>query len=362
MIPISRPLIEKEEIELVNKVLTSNELTNASYEGGKYVREFERLLSEYTNAKYAIAINSGTSALYAALLSLSLKSSDEVIIPSLTFVATANAVVAAGAKPVFADIREDDYTIDANDIEKKITKNTKAIIPVHIYGHTAEMTLIRELASKHSLYVIEDACQSLGSIYKGKHTGTLSDLGCYSFYPSKVLTSGEGGAIVTNNKELADKIKMIRNHGMLEGYDTRILGMNLRMGEINAAIAIAQMHKLEMMLEVRRSNAYVLNTMLDGRVKIPKENSDRRYNWYLYSILVNDRDYIQKRLNELGIGASVYYRIPVHKTPFYGNKIRLPITEYVSEHILSLPIHPLVKREEIEYIGSSLIKLLDKIL
>lgn len=362
MIPISRPLIEKEEIELVNKVLTSNELTNASYEGGKYVREFERLLSEYTNAKYAIAINSGTSALYASLLALSLKSSDEVIIPSLTFVATANAVVAAGAKPVFADIREDDYTIDANDIEKKITKNTKVIIPVHIYGHTAEMTLIRELASKHSLYVIEDACQSLGSIYKGKHTGTLSDLGCYSFYPSKVLTSGEGGAIVTNNKELADKIKMIRNHGMLEGYDTRILGMNLRMGEINAAIAIAQMHKLEMMLEARRDNAYTLNAILDGRVKIPKENSDRRYNWYLYSILVNDRDYIQKRLNELGIGASIYYRIPVHKTPFYDNKIRLPVTEYVSEHILSLPIHPLVKREEIEYIGSSLIKLLDKIL
>ncbi|RMF28779.1 MAG: DegT/DnrJ/EryC1/StrS family aminotransferase, partial [Candidatus Nitrosothermus koennekii] len=268
MIPISKPWLDEEEKELVNRVIDDGSLTNATFNGGRYVQEFEKMLAEYTNAKYVVAVNSGTSALYASLLALGLKSDDEVIIPSLTFVATANAIVAAGAKPVFADINMDDYTIDPNDLEKKITKNTKAIIPVHIYGHPADMSIIKEIADKYSLYIIEDACQSLGSLYKNKHTGTIGDLGCYSFYPSKVLTTGEGGAIATSNKEFADRLKMIRNHGMLEGYDTRILGLNLRMGEINAAIGIAQIHKLAKMLEIRRRNAGILSDILQN-IKIP---------------------------------------------------------------------------------------------
>ncbi len=357
MIPISKPWIDKEELEMVKKVLDSGELTNASFNGGKYVQEFERLLKEYTKANHAIAVNSGTSALYASLLALDLKSNDEVIIPSLTFVATANAIVAVGAKPVFAEVKQDDYTIDPEDIERKITKNTKAIIAVHLYGHTADMDAINEIAEKHSLYVIEDACQSLGSIYRGKQSGNIGDLGCYSFYPSKVLTSGEGGAIVTREKKLAYRLRMIRNHGMLEGYDTRILGLNLRMGELNAAIAIAQMKKFERMLEIRRENAYELSKILDGLdVKIPREPDDRRYNWYLYTVLLKNRDYIKNKLQELGIGATIYYKTPVHKTPFYANGISLPTTEYIADHVLSLPVHPLV--EDIEYVGKSLASLL----
>ncbi len=359
MIPISKPFFDNEEFELVNEVIKSGSLTNASFNGGKYLQEFERLLAKYTNAKYAIAVNSGTSALYASLLALELYNK-EVIIPSLTFVATANAVVAAGAKPVFVDIKMDDYTIDPEEIEKKINNNTKAIIPVHIYGHVAEMDIIKEIAEKHSLYIIEDACQSLGSRYNGKHTGTIGDLGCYSFYPSKVLTSGEGGAIVTNDKELADKLKMIRNHGMLEGYDTRILGLNLRMGEINAAIAIAQMHKIEKILNARKANAEILSNILSNneKIKIPKEYDGRVYNWYLYTILLDNRDIIYKQLNDAGIGAAIYYKMPVHKTPYYASNLRLPKTEYVSEHVLSLPVHPSVSKDDAEYIGKRLLSLL----
>jgi dTDP-4-amino-4,6-dideoxygalactose transaminase len=218
------------------------------------------------------------------------------------------------------------------------------------------MSIIKEIAGKHSLYIIEDACQSLGSLYKNKHTGTIGDLGCYSFYPSKVLTTGEGGAIATNDKELADKLKMIRNHGMLEGYDTRILGLNLRMGEINAAIGIAQMHKLAKMLEIRRRNANILSNILQD-IKIPKEDNDRIYNWYLYTILLENRDYIQKKLYEEGIGVAVYYKLPIHKTPFYASDIKLENTEYVSEHVLSLPVHPFVKEEDIENIGKTILAL-----
>lgn len=357
MIPISKPWLGEEEKELINKVISDGSLTNATFDGGKYLQEFERLLRNYLGVKDVIAVNSGTSALYASLLALSLNRNDEVIIPSLTFVATANAVVAAGGKPVFADIKED-YTIDVRDIEKKINKNTRAIIPVHIYGHPADMDVIREVAEKHSLYIIEDACQSLGSVYKGRQTGSIGDLGCYSFYPSKVLTTGEGGAIVTNNKELADRLRMIRNHGMLEGYDTRLLGLNLRMSELNAAIGIAQIHKLDKMLSIRRKNATMLSKILEGSsIRLPREEDGVRYNWYLYTILLDNRDHIQGQLNRLGIGASIYYKTPIHKTPFYANDIRLANTEYVCEHILSLPIHPLVNDNDIEYIGNSLLSI-----
>lgn len=357
-IPISKPDIDEHEIKLVYEVLKSNMLTSSSFEGGKYVRAFEDSLKTFTNARYAIAVNNGTSALYASLLALSIKQGDEVIIPSLTFVATANAIVAAGAKPIFADINLDNYTIDVYDIESKITNKTKAIIPVHIYGHTANMDEILELASKHSLYVIEDACQSLGSIYKGKHTGTIGDIGCYSLYPSKVITSGEGGAIVTNSKELADRCKMIRNHGMLEGYDTRILGLNLRMSEIHAAIAYAQMQKLDRLLSIRRDNAMLMSELLNTKVKIPREDKHSKYNWYLYTILLDNRDFVLDRLNRLGIGATVYYKTPVHKVPFYDNGIRLRNTEYVARHVLSLPIHQGLSKDGVEYIARVILDLI----
>lgn len=364
MIPINKPWIGQEEKDEVLSVLNETALTSAARDGGKRVRDFESLMKDYLGSiKYVISVNSGTAALHAALLAADIGQDDEVLLPSFTFVATANAVVATGAKPVFVDVKRDDFTIDPSDLKSKITQRTKAIIPVHLYGHPCNMDEIMEVASKDSLLIIEDACQSLGSTYDGKQTGTLGVMGCFSLYASKVLTSGEGGAIVTNNDELADKLKMIRNHGMVEGYDTRILGLNLRMPEMCAAIAKVQMKKLTQMLDLRRRNASILTELLSGEVgkngiiSIPRETSEKRYNWYLYTIaLANDRDRIKTNLNSNQIGATVYYNPPVHRTPYYNSNFHsdLPNTDWCAEHVLSLPVHPLVSEQEIQSIANNL--------
>ncbi len=358
-IPISKPFFNNEEINEVKKVMQEGNLTNASFGGGKRVREFESLLCNFVGSQNAVALNSGTSAIHASLLALGIGKGDDVLVPSFTFLATANAVVATGATPVFVDIKKSDYTIDPDDLEKNVTSRSKAVIPVHLYGHTADMKTIGEIASKHSLYVVEDACQSLGSTYNGKQTGSIGEIGCFSFYASKVLTSGEGGAIVTNNKELADRIRMIRNHGMLEGYDTRIFGLNLRMTEISAAIAKVQMRKMKRMLQIRRKNAVMLTKLLrDLDIELPKEGGSR-YNWYLYTLAIEDRDNVMKKLNSLGIGATVYYRTPVHRTPFYADSnLSLPNTEWAAAHVLSLPVHPLVSANDIRFIANNLKKAL----
>ena len=258
-IPINVPFVGKEEISAVVSILKEGELTSAAYKGGKQVREFEKLASSFVNSKYAVAVNSGTAALQAALYALDIKKGDEILIPSFTFVATANAVMSTGAKPVFVDILKENYTMDPKDMKNKISKKTKAIIPVHLYGNVAFIDNILEISKKYNIRIIEDSAQSLGSTFKGKHTGTFSDLGCYSMYPAKVMTAGEGGFIVTNNKKLHEKLLMVRNHGMLKGYDTRTLGLNLRLPEISAAIATVQIKKLPKFLKIRRKNAELLS-------------------------------------------------------------------------------------------------------
>lgn len=357
-IPINKPFFDNKEIREVKKVLEEGNLTNATFEGGRRVREVESLLCKFVGTRYAAALNSGTAALQAALLALGIGKGDEVILPSFTFLATANAVVATGATPVFVDIRKDDYTMDPEDLEEKITDSSKAVIPVHLYGHVADMKRILDIARKNSLHVIEDACQSLGSTINGKQTGSFGDIGCFSFYASKVVTSGEGGAITTNSKELADKVRMIRNHGMLEGYDTRIFGLNLRMTEICAAIVKVQIGKLERILRIRRKNASMLTKLLEGLdIELPKENTDSAYNWYLYTIALSNRDVVMKKLNSLGIGATVYYKTPVHRTPFYSiYNTSVPNTEWAAAHVLSLPVHPLVSAADVKYIASSMRK------
>jgi dTDP-4-amino-4,6-dideoxygalactose transaminase len=369
MIPINKPWLDEEERHEIMSVLDENALTSAAHDGGKRVRDFESQLKDYLSIKYVIAVNSGTAALHAALLAAGVKQGDEVLLPSFTFVATANSVVAAGAKPIFVDINRKDYTIDISDVRAKITKNSKAIIPVHLYGHVSDMDEIIELASKHSLDIIEDACQSLGSTYKKKQTGTLGLMGCFSLYASKVLTSGEGGAIATNDDDLADKLKMIRNHGMVEGYDTRIFGLNLRLPELSAAIAKVQIKKLTNMLELRRRNAELLTKSLlpiadRTQLKLPEEYKEKKFNWYLYTIAFekNNRDKIKdKMIIQDKIGATVYYNPPVHKTPYYEKMISseanlLTNTNWASEHVLSLPVHPLITELDIERIENSLEK------
>ena len=367
MIPINKPWLDEEERHEVMSVLDENTLTTAAHDGGKRVRDFESNLKEYLRAKHVIAVNSGTAALHAALLAAGVKQGDEVLLPSFTFVATANSVIAAGAKPIFVDINREDYTIDISDLRRKITKNSKAIIPVHLYGHVSDMDGIIELATKHSIEIIEDACQSLGSTYKKKQTGTFGLMGCFSMYASKVLTSGEGGAVTTNDDNLADKLKMIRNHGMVEGYDTRIFGLNLRLPELSAAIAKVQMKKLTKMLELRRRNAELLTKLLLPianriQLKLPQEYNEKKFNWYLYTIALkrnNIRDKIKdKMIIQDKIGATVYYNPPVHKTPYYEKIISeanlLTNTNWASEHVLSLPVHPLITEMDIGRIESSL--------
>ena len=358
-IPINIPFLGKEEISVVTSILKTGKLTSSSNHGGKYVQDFEKSVSSFVNSKYTVAVNSGTAALQAALYALDIKFGDEVLIPSFTFVSTANSVTSTGAKPVFVDILKENFTMDPDDLEKKITKKTKAIIPVHLYGNVAHLDKISEIAKKFTIPIIEDSAQSLGSTYKKKYTGTFFEMGCFSMYPAKVMTAGEGGFIVTNNKKFRDKLLMIRNHGILNGSDTRLLGLNLRLPEINAAIATIQMKKLPKFLKIRQKNAELLSKLLSKlNLNLPQQRKNEQVNWYLYTITTSKRNTLLKKLNAKGIGATSYYLKPVHKTPLYKSKIKLPITDWASSHVLSLPIHPKVTQQNIEFIAKTISEII----
>ena len=262
-IPINRPIVGEEEKRAVEQVLESGYLTDASYSGGKWVREFEEKLKRLLQVRHVLAVNSGTSALFTSVSALGVKEGDEVILPSFTFVSTANVIIALHAKPVFVDIKED-YNVDPAKIKKVVSRKTKAIIPVHLYGYPADLDEIQEIARSHSVAVVEDAAESIGAAYRGKQTGSTSEFGCFSLYATKVITSGEGGAIATNDDELAEKVRLIRNHGMVHGYDTRLLGYNHRMPELLAAIASVQMEKLERFMSARNKNAQYLTERVAG--------------------------------------------------------------------------------------------------
>lgn len=357
-IPVNLPYLGKEEIYEVNKVLKGGALTSSANLGGRNVQEFERRVRTFVKSKYAVAVNSGTAALQAALYALDIKRGDEVLLPSFTFVATANAVVSVGAKPVFVDILKENYTMDPADLRRKITRKAKAIIPVHLYGNVAYMDEISEIAKKNGLSVIEDAAQSMGSTYKGKQTGTLSEMGCFSLYAAKVMTSGEGGVVVTTSKKIWERLLMIRNHGMVHGYDTRVLGLNFRLPEISAAVAKVQMKRLPEFLRKRQKNADILTELLSGMdLALPAERKGVKVNWYLYTIATKHRNRILKSLNDNGIGAMVYYGTPVHKTPYYSRRIRLPNTDWAAANVLSLPVQPTVKRIHLETTAKIIRKL-----
>jgi len=358
-IAINTPIIDKEEISVVTSILKNGVLTSAAKNGGPHVQAFEKSVATFVKSKYVVAVNSGTAALQTALYALDIKKDDEILIPSFTFVATANAIVSTGAKPVFVDISKENYTIDPADLEKKITKKTRAIIPVHLYGNISNIERLSEISKKHNLPIIEDSAQSLGSTYKGKHAGTFFEMGCWSMYPAKVMTSGEGGFIATNDKKLREKLLMVRNHGMVNGYDTRILGLNLRLPEISAAIATVQMKKLPNFLKSRKKNAELLTTLLsDLKVILPHQKKNEHVNWYLYTIATKKRNNLLKKLNQKGIGAASYYSTPVHKTPFYNIKTKLSVTDWAAAHVLSLPVHPKVTQKDIEFISKSIHELL----
>lgn len=359
MIHINQPIIGEEERREVDSVLKTANLTTGAREGGPKVKEFENALATFLGAKHAVAVNSGTSALYASLLAAGVKPNDKVLVPSFTFIATANAVLMTGARPLFVDIG-DDYNMDPADLKRKIDKNCKAIIPVHLYGYPARIDEINEIAEKHRLSVIEDACQSLGATFMGKQTGTLGLAGCFSFYPSKVITCGEGGAVATNDDAIYENLLMTRNHGMVRGYDSRILGANLRMPEMEAAIARVQLGRLTDFIAARRRNARTLSQMLDGGegYRLPEERDGVVSNWYLYTVAVTDhRDKIVDVLHSKQVGAAVYYSTPVNRTPLYAgmgySNEPLSKTHWAADHVISIPVHPKVSESDVELIAGA---------
>jgi perosamine synthetase len=363
MIPINIPLLGKEEKDAVMEVLDSGVLTNASYQGGKFVQQFERKLKAKVGAKHAIAVSSGTAALHTALVAYGIGAGDEVIVPAFTFEATANVVLACGARPVFADIKED-YNIDPKDVKRKVRKKTKAIIPVDVYGYPADLDEVREIADRSSIKVIEDAAESLGATYHGRPAGKTDHAGCFSLYATKVITSGEGGAITTDDDKFADLARLVRNHGMREGYDTRVLGFNYRMPEVLAAIASVQMDRLDGYIEARTKNARALTDLishLQGTVDLRQRSDDRSHVWYLYTLFIaKKRDEVRQRLRARGVGATPYWELPVNKMPLYKElgfgKLALPMAESAAKHVLSLPVHPGLKSEEIEFVAAEFVK------
>lgn len=365
MIPINAPQIGEEEIEAVVKVLKSGILTHA-LGAGPMVKQFEGEFARFVEAKHAIAVNSGTAALHMAVVAAGIKRGDEVVLPSFTFVATAETAVMAGAKPVFVDIDPETYNISPEAVEKALTKRTKAIIAVDLYGSPADLEPLREIADKHGLKVIEDAAQAHGAVYKGKPVGAYADITCWSFYASKNMTTGEGGMITTNDDEIAEKLRLIRSHGEKEKYKSISLGHNYRMPEIEAAIGCVQLKKLPDFLTKRRENAERLTKKLCNikNLQLPCEPKGCRNSWYLYTVRVKNvnrakRDAIVENLRNEGIGAEVYYPWPIHLMPYYKRfgKKRLPETEKASEQVISLPVHPGVRAEQIDFIGEAVSRL-----
>jgi dTDP-4-amino-4,6-dideoxygalactose transaminase len=361
-IPINRPLLGEEEKKAVEEVLSSGMLVDASMEGGKRVREFEGKVRRLVGSKHVIAVNSGTAALHTAIMALGVKAGDQVAVPSLTFVATSNVVLASGARPVFVDTKKD-YNMDPAAFKKSLTPKTKAVMPVHVYGYPADMDEIREIASARGVAVIEDAAESLGATYKGTQTGKLSDAGCFSMYATKVATSGEGGAVSTDDDDYAERLRLVRNHGMVHGYDTRILGFNYRLPEVSAAIASVQMDKLEGFLRARKRNAEYLTERVASSpgVEFTQSAGDRTHVYYLYTLyLKKKRDEILRVLNSAGIGAAVYWKLPVHKTPLYARlgyaRKVLKNSEAAAGHVLSLPVHPGVTESDIERVADEFLE------
>jgi dTDP-4-amino-4,6-dideoxygalactose transaminase len=332
------------------------------------VAGFEEAFAQFVEAKHSVAVNSGTAALHLALLAAQVKPDDEVVVPSFTFVATAEAVVLCGAKPVFVDINPQTFNMDPEKLREAVSRKTKAVVPVDLYGLPADMQAISEIAEEHDLVVIEDAAQAHGAAYKGKPPGYFADMACWSFYASKNMTTGEGGMITTNIDEYAEVLRCMRSHGETGEYVSAMLGHNYRMPEMEAAIGMAQLEKLPDFLERRRRNAQHLAEKLAvlKRLRLPSEPEGYKHSWYLYTVRLEDgkraeRNKIVDELRRRGVGATVYYGTPVHLMPYYRQFAtrKLHETEKASEQVFSLPVHPGVTSRQIEFIGNLVVHVVE---
>jgi perosamine synthetase len=337
---------------------------------GQSIKEFEDDIARYLGVRYCLVFNSGTSALHALLLAYGIKNDDEVIVPSFTFIATANAPLFVGAKPVFADIEEETFGLDPNEVRKKITLKTRAIVPIHYGGCPCRIKELRKIAAEYKLILIEDVAESFGARVGNQKVGTFGNSAVLSFCQNKIITTGEGGAAVTNSGIIYEKLKLIRSHGRLEkkNYFSTIepmdyvaLGYNFRMPTLAASLGIAQLKKIEKIIKMRRANAQLYSQSLSREAKelIPPSPSESYYHVYqLYTVRVNNlRDKLMQYLASKGIMTKVYF-YPVHLTYFYKNKLKqkcaLPVTENVSKQVLTLPMYPALTKEEINRIVKEL--------
>jgi perosamine synthetase len=364
-IPLFKIYCDKEDVVMVNEAIQRG----MHWAIGPNIERFENMLSEYLSTKYALVFNSGTSALHAILLACGIGQGDEVIVPSFTFIATANAPLFVGAKPVFADIEDRTYGLNPADVERRITPKTKAVMPIHYGGCPCSIGELREIARKHNLLLIEDAAEALGATVDDKKTGSFGNAAILSFCSNKVITTGEGGAIVTDSAETYERLKLIRSHGRAETanyfssneyMDYVTLGYNFRMSDITATLGIAQLGKIDRVIEMRRGNAKMLSAKLSriSEIEIPRAPDNFFHVYQMYTIRVNEgkekRDALSAYLAKQGIMTKVYFH-PVHQTHFYKNKLGykcdLPITENLSQQVLTLPLYPTLTEHEIDFVA-----------
>ncbi len=367
MISIARPLLDNEEKEAALQVISSGQLAQ-----GARVAAFEQRFAEICHLGEAVAVSSGTAALHLALLAHGIGPGDEVITTAFSFAATANVILLVGATPVFVDIEPDTYTIDPVLVERAITRRTKAILPVHLYGHPCNMQRLCQLAADYNLVMIEDACQAHTATINGKPVGSFGT-GCFSFYATKNMTTGEGGMVITNDPAIAESVRMLRNHGQKERYKHHTLGYNLRMTELQGALGLVQVEKLQGFTEQRIANAAFLTEQLCGVVQTPVTQPGCCHVFNQYIIRVSDqRDEWVNHLRVRGIGTAVHYPLPIYKQPFYQQnraKYRfisdsktvgdapLPVTETAARQVLSLPVHPALSKDDLATVAREVLRL-----
>lgn len=360
IIPICNPSITSEDASMVARAVESGWI-NESFR----VREFESRFKDYIGSKYAVAMFNGTVALHSMLLACGIGNGDEVIVPSLTFISTVTSLLYVGARPVFADIDPNTFTIDPEDIENKITKRTKAVVAVHYAGQSADLAAILRITREHGLTLFEDAAEAHGAEYNSRKVGNFGKASMFSFTPTKVISTGEGGIITTNSRQIADRLRLLKNHGQTKQYVHTILGYNYRMTEMQGALGIAQLAKLENFIATRRANAKYLSSHLGSfpGIVTPVEAQGRRHIYMMYTIKVDDktspvnRDTLMKRLYERGVESKIYFP-PVHQQPLFKkagySSCKLPITERISRQILSLPVYPNLVKKNMDFIIDSI--------
>jgi perosamine synthetase len=370
MIPVCKPWLIGNEKKYVNDAIDTNWISSA----GKYIEQFEESFSKFCGVDYGVSCTSGLGALHLACAALGLKKGDEVIAPTFTMAASTNAIIFTGAKPVLVDCDKDTYCIDVKKIEEKINEKTKAIMPVHIYGHPCDMDEIIFLAQKYNLSIIEDAAEAHGAKYKGEMCGAMSHVGCFSFYANKILTTGEGGMCVTNNKSLADEMKKLRNHAFdIPRFTHNEVGFNYRLTNVQAAIGCAQVENAETLVEARRNIGLRYNSLLKNvsGIILPFEKQGMKNVYWMYGVVLDEsikssRDEIKEKLKEKGIETRSFF-IPMHKQPAYFNKTvenapdcsgNYPVAERIGERGFYLPSSSNLGQDDAEYICNSLEKIL----